>query len=265
MNSFLEENSEIIKHIKKLTKSLQGSFSTQKEVVTSATSSLNIFEKEFEMNFSNREREFRELSHISRDIKDNFAFTVSIVDDLKSIQKFVSQIDDIVFSISVEAEKFEENQKVSNGSKKIRELSDEVKGSLEKIFTKEIRNKTFSEHNRYVRNSVVHRIDDELESLQKYIDSREEQQKRVSKLASSFGNLEDALSQNSAIISGIDQLTDAFTFNGEKDIYETGEIKKEVKTETRKEEKVEVIESGENEKAEFKRREIDRKMTIEDF
>ncbi|EJF06783.1 hypothetical protein ThvES_00011260 [Thiovulum sp. ES] len=257
MDDFLEENSEIIKHIKKLTKSLQGSFSTQKELVNSATSSLNIFEKEFEMNFSNREREFRELSHISRDIKDNFAFTVSIVEDLKAIQKLVSQIDDIVFSVSVEADKFENNEKINEGSKKIRKFSDEVKNSLEKIFTKEIRNKTFSEHNRYVRNSVVHRIDDELESLQRYIKSREEQQNRISKMSSGFENLEEALSQNSAIISGIDQLTDAFTLNGDKKALGLSEKKEEPKIETKK---VETEEKGE-----FKPKEIIRKMTIGDF
>jgi hypothetical protein len=260
VDDFLEENSEIIKHIKKLTKSLQGSFSTQKELVNSATSSLNIFEKEFEMNFSNREREFRELSHISRDIKDNFAFTVSIVEDLKAIQKLVSKIDDIVFSVSVEADKFENNEKISEGSKKIRQFSDEVKNSLEKIFTKEIRNKTFSEHNRYVRNSVVHRIDDELESLQRYIKSREEQQNRISKMSSGFENLEDALSQNSAIISGIDQLTDAFTLNGEKNILENSKI------EEKQEDKIEKESKPQNEdKGEFKPKEINRKMTIGDF
>jgi hypothetical protein len=259
MDDFLEENGVIIDHLKKLTKSLQGSFETQRELVSTTTSSINIFEREFDMNFSNREREFRELSHISRDIKDNFAFTVSIVDDLKSIQKLISQIDEITFTVSIDANKLA-NEKISEESKKIRELSDEVKGFLEKIFTKEIRNKTFSEHNRYVRNSVVHRIDDELDSLSKYIESREEQHQRITKMTSNVSNLEESLAQNSAMISGIEQLTSAFTFMGEKKVFGGKDENIDNKTDLKNEEKKSL-----SKKEEFKRREIDRKMTIGDF
>jgi methyl-accepting chemotaxis protein len=218
MEEFLEENGEIIRHVKSIAKSLNGSIQTQGEMLLSALSSLNTVKKEFELDFSNREREFRELNHVSRDIKDNFSFTLSIVDEIKIIDKTVGEINELALHLAIESKKLdEESQKIfSERSKSIREMSDTIKDVIDKIFTKEIRNKTFSEHNRYIRNSVVHRIDDEVSTIGKYIENRDEHLKRVNKIERFLNSIQETVSQNGAMAVGIEKLMDAFTVNGEK-------------------------------------------------
>jgi hypothetical protein len=212
MVEFIEENEDIITGIAKISHSLNISFSAQNDILNSIFSTLEIIKRELDLDFSNREREFRELEHISRDIKDNFTFTLSIADEVKSIDEVLQKINGETLNLTLKSK----DENVSKSSKSVREFSDEIKEVVNKIFTKEIRNKTFGEHNRYIRNSVVHRIDDELSSLKKYIESKDGHLKKLAKIERYVNSFNEIISQNMAMAKGIERLLDALTVDGEK-------------------------------------------------
>jgi|GEM_PF-3704639 methyl-accepting chemotaxis protein len=153
-----------------LSQSIVGNLSLQKESMNSLLYSIQKVKKSLKDDFIYRERDLKNLSYIARDIKDNFQFTLMIADDVNIIDELIHQINLLALNITIESSKLGETGDIFGElSKDIREKSDKIDSVIERIFTKEVKNKSFREHNRYIQNSVLHHINERIESLGSFI------------------------------------------------------------------------------------------------
>ncbi len=175
MNEFKEELDEDLVPIgasplETLSQSIVGNLSLQKESMNSLLYSIQKVKKSLKDDFIYRERDLKNLSYIARDIKDNFQFTLMIADEVNIIDELIHQINLLALNITIESSKFGETGDIFGElSKDIRENSDKIGSVIERIFTKEVKNKSFREHNRYIQNSVLHHINERIESLGSFI------------------------------------------------------------------------------------------------
>jgi len=207
----IDEKDNKVSQFKYLSEALFGNISIQKESIASIENSVTFLRKEFDSDISNRETDLKNLNYISKDIKDNFQFTLSIIDEITSIDELINQLNTLALHISVEASKIgEENGEIfQNLAKSVREKGDEVQKVVENIFVKEVKNKSFSEHNRYVKNSILPQIDDRVKSLGEHIEKRDEILKEFQKTDDLVEELHILSSGNKTILNGIMNISDA--------------------------------------------------------
>ena len=238
----IDEKERKQSQFKYLSEALFGNISIQKESIASIDESINVLRKEFESDISNKAVDLNQLNYIAKDIKDNFQFTLSIIDEITSIDELINQLNLLALNISVEASKVggEEGEIFQNLAKEVREKGDKVQGVIEKIFIKEIKNKSFSEHNRYIRNSILPQIDDRVKSLGEYIHRKDDISKEFNKTDDLIDELHILSSGNRTILNGIMNFSDSF------EEVEPDEVKTSVNLESKIEEKsVENIENSE--------------------
>jgi len=201
-----EENDNQLKY---LSEALFGNILIQRESISSIGNSLKILQKEFSSDISQKEMDLTNLSYIARDVRDNFQFTLSIIDEIGSIDELINQLNILALNISIEASKIEgeDGEIFTNLAKEVREKGDKVQGVIERIFLKEIRNKSFSEHNRYIKNSILPQINERVESLGQYFGNREDVVREFQKAGETIDELQILSSGNKTILSGIINFT----------------------------------------------------------
>ncbi len=156
--------------IETVAQSVEGNLSLQREAMLSLSYSINRIRDYIKQDFSHREIDLKNLGYLARDIRDNFQFTLMLADEIGVIDELISQINLLALNITIEASKISDTGEVfSELSKDIREKSDKIGSVIERIFTKEVRNKSFREHNRYVQNNVLNLINSRIESLGGYL------------------------------------------------------------------------------------------------
>jgi len=266
------EKEEIENQIKYLSDALFGNITIKKESLEMLNSSLQSLKSVLDKLLSDSSQDLNNLEYISRDIKDNFQFTLSIIDELNEIDNSISKIIDFeVPKISMispinEPEKIEEIQenKETNNSDEVKnndvdtssdtdktniekkdfkdieidnlknvindmkKWGNEVQQVIENIFLKEIKNKSFSEHNRYIKNGVLPRIDERIISLRKTIQNKDDVYKTISKSDELIEELKLLNSGDKTMLNGLIN----FVANAVQELEET---KKSIKTQIQKE------------------------------
>jgi len=170
--------------IKPLFNAIETNLSISHGAITTLQNGLSDLKNELNKDISKRESDLNNLSYLARDIKDNFKFTLSLVDEINKIDELINQINILAINIALEVSKSEDiNLEIFGDiAKDIREKSDKVQNIIEKIFTKEVKNKSFSEHNRYIQNSVLPLINERVESLGDYLNNKDEIFKSIKQL-----------------------------------------------------------------------------------
>ena len=266
------EKEEIENQIKYLSDALFGNITIKKESLEMLNSSLQSLKSVLDKLLSDSSQDLNNLEYISRDIKDNFQFTLSIIDELNEIDNSISKIIDFeIPKISIispvnEPEKIEEaqenNETISSDEVKnndvdtssdtdktniekkdfkdieidnlknvindMKKWGNEVQQVIENIFLKEIKNKSFSEHNRYIKNGVLPRIDERIISLRKTIQNKDDVYKTISKSDELIEELKLLNSGDKTMLNGLIN----FVANAVQELEET---KKSIKTQIQKE------------------------------
>jgi len=262
------EKEEIENQIKYLSDALFGNITIKKESLEMLNRSLESLKSVLDKLLNDSSQDLNNLEYISRDIKDNFQFTLSIIDDLNEIDNSISKIIDfeipkIAIISSAETENKsstaettnktqnnnddEKNESKENNDEQVHNNSDEVEkndsdvsskvssdtdinkkdfkdieienlknvindmqkwGSevqeiIEKIFLKEIKNKSFSEHNRYIKNGVLPRIDERIISLRKTIQNKDDVYKTIAKSDELIDELKLLNSGDKTMLNGL--------------------------------------------------------------
>lgn len=191
--------------LQSLSEAIQGNILFQKETISSIAKSIELLKKECNVDLSNKNIDINNLNYLVKDIKDNFQFTLNIIDEIGIIDELISQINLLALNISIQASKdgdLEQNLFI-NLANDIREKSDKIQGVIERVFIKEIRNKSFSEHNRYIQNSILPQINDRAQSLRDNIDNIGALSKEFKNIDISLDELHVANSGNKTMLSGI--------------------------------------------------------------
>jgi len=266
------EKEEIENQIKYLSDALFGNTTIKKESLEMLNNSLKSLKSVLDKLLSDSSQDLNNLEYISRDIKDNFQFTLSIIDELNEIDNSISKIIDFeIPKISIispvnEPEKIEEaqenNETISSDEVKnndvdtssdtdktniekkdfkdieidnlknvindMKKWGNEVQQVIENIFLKEIKNKSFSEHNRYIKNGVLPRIDERIISLRKTIQNKDDVYKTISKSDELIEELKLLNSGDKTMLNGLIN----FVANAVQELEET---KKSIKTQIQKE------------------------------
>jgi hypothetical protein len=110
----------------------------------------------------------------------------------------------------------------------MKKWGNEVQQVIENIFLKEIKNKSFSEHNRYIKNGVLPRIDERIISLRKTIQNKDDVYKTISKSDELIEELKLLNSGDKTMLNGLIN----FVANAVQELEET---KKSIKTQIQKE------------------------------
>ena len=258
------EKEEIENQIKYLSDALFGNITIKKESLEMLDRSLESLKSVLDKLLNDSSQDLNNLEYISRDIKDNFQFTLSIIDDLNEIDNSISKIvdfeipkiaiispaetepkpstaeeetqndnndnnddeknDEQVHNNSDEVEKSDSDvsSKVSsdtdNNKKDFKDIEienlrnvisdmqkwgNEVQKIIEKIFLKEIKNKSFSELNRYIKNGVLPRIDERIISLRKTIQNKDDVYKTIAKSDELIEELKLLNSGDKTMLSGL--------------------------------------------------------------
>ena len=266
------EKEEIENQIKYLSDALFGNITIKKESLEMLDRSLESLKSVLDKLLNDSSQDLNNLEYISRDIKDNFQFTLSIIDELNEIDNSISKIIDFeIPKISIispvnEPEKIEEaqenNETISSDEVKnndvdtssdtdktniekkdfkdieidnlknvindMKKWGNEVQQVIENIFLKEIKNKSFSEHNRYIKNGVLPRIDERIISLRKTIQNKDDVYKTISKSDELIEELKLLNSGDKTMLNGLIN----FVANAVQELEET---KKSIKTQIQKE------------------------------
>ena len=193
-----------------LADALFGNMKIQKESIFLLDDSLQSIKKDFNDDLAKNEVDLNNLSYIARDIRDNFQFTISIIDEIGTIDELISQLNILALNLTVEASKIDNEigNVFNNLATEIREKGDRVQGVIERVFTKEIRNKSFSEHNRYIKNSILPQVNKRVESLDSFLGNRESVLKEFKKTDILVEELQLLNSGNKTILNGIINFTD---------------------------------------------------------
>jgi hypothetical protein len=162
-----------------LIEKIAGNISFQRETTSIIEENLLKIFGDFKDDLKNRESDLGKLEYISRDIKDNFEFTNSIFDEINSIKDLVSQINLLSLNTILEVSKLEESGDIINMAREIRDRVEKSEKVLERVFTKEVKNKSFSQHNLYIKNSILPLIDKRVESLGDYLGRGDELRKDI--------------------------------------------------------------------------------------
>lgn len=238
--------------IKPLFDALQTNLSISHGATENLQDGLLNLKDELKRDISKREYDLGNLSYLARDIRDNFQFTLSLVDEINVIDELINQINILALNTAIEASKVEgENEEVFGElAKDIREKSDKVQGVIERIFTKEVKNKSFSEHNRYIQNSVLSLINERVESLGDYLNIGDELLKDIKKLEDIVRDISHSNSNNRDIFSSL--------FNSIDQPEEESSITVEETQEIIIEDRDEVVEERVYKKVKSQNREVER-------
>jgi len=193
-----------------LSDALFGNMKIQKESIILLEDSLKNIKKDFNDDIAKKSVDLNNLSYIARDIRDNFQFTIAIIDEIGTIDELINQLNILALNLTVEASKVdgESGNTFSNLAKEVREKGDRVQGVIERVFTKEIRNKSFSEHNRYIKNSILPQINERVESLDSFLGNKESILKEFKKTDDLVEELQLLNSGNKTILNGIVHFTE---------------------------------------------------------
>jgi hypothetical protein len=85
----------------------------------------------------------------------------------------------------------------------MKKWGNEIQHIIEKIFLKEVKNKSFSEHNRYIKNGVLPRIDERIISLKKTIQNKDDVYKTIAKSDELIEELKLLNSGDKTMLSGL--------------------------------------------------------------
>jgi ribosomal protein L29 len=196
-----------VKRYKPLFDAFQSNLIHSKETIGVINRGIEEVEKLFLEDLSKRERDFGNLEYLARDLRDNLKFTVSLIDEVNIVDELITQINLLALNISIEANKESETtQLFGELAKDIREKSDKIQMVIERIYTKEVRNKSFSEHNRYIQNSVLPLINERVESMGGYLQDSEDLVKELKKSIDETHTLSDINSNNMEILTKFSNL-----------------------------------------------------------
>jgi|GEM_PF-4566983 len=193
-----------------LSDALFGNMKIQKESIHLLENSLQMIKTDISDEVVKKNSDLNNLNYIARDIQDNFQFTISIIDEIGTIDELISQLNILALNLTVQASKVE--GEIGNSfntlASEIREKGDKVQNVIERVFTKEIRNKSFSEHNRYIKNSILPQVNERVQSLDNVLGKQESIFKEFKKADDLVEELQLLNSGNKTILNGIMSFTD---------------------------------------------------------
>ncbi|HIO70601.1 MAG TPA: hypothetical protein EYG60_01575 [Campylobacterales bacterium] len=194
--------------IKPLFDTIDVNFSIANEATEYLQKSIKNIKKIVEEDILNQRNSSKDLNYIIRDIKNNLEFTLYLVDEINRIDEVVNQINVLALNTAIEASKVDgEASKIfGNIAREVREKSDQIQEIITYIFNKEVKNKSFTEHNRYIKNSVLGLLEERGENITKYLNTGEQILRYVKKLEDWTKDIANSNDGNRELVQSLQSL-----------------------------------------------------------
>jgi hypothetical protein len=197
------------KEIKKYTAALNKNFDIELESVKEIEAVIEKFRDSRSGETEALEDDLASLHYIAKNLRDNFQFTISIVEYLQNIQKTVKELNEAMILLSLKISTIE-NQEIKDSLidvfKNTKEKEDALFNLVDEVLTAEVNNKTFIEHGRFVNNVVLPQISEKIEELGKEIKSSEELSSKFSKLFELVEDMKLLNSGNRTILKNLENI-----------------------------------------------------------
>ena len=194
--------------VKPLFDTIDVNFSIANEATEYLQKSIKNIKKIVEEDILNQRNSLKDLNYIIRDIKNNLEFTLYLVDEINRIDEVVNQINVLALNTAIEASKVDgEASKIfGNIAREVREKSDQIQEIITHIFSKEVKNKSFTEHNRYIKNSVLNLLEDRGKNITNNINTGEQLLRHIKKLEDFAKDIENSNYGNKEMLQSLQNL-----------------------------------------------------------